>query len=84
MRRVDEALTFTFIYASPARGDRLGEAEKDFAYAAVARNLETDENFFPRIMALWMSDFKDSPRLKAIFSENKDLWAKTARFFPVL
>jgi hypothetical protein len=30
-----------------------------------------------------MSEFKDSPKLEAIFFENSDLWPKVARFFPV-
>jgi len=84
MRPVDKDLNVNVIYAYLAQWDRLNAVERDFVYAAMARNLETDENFFPRIMALSMSDFKDSPRLKAIFSENKDLWEKLARFFPVL
>ena len=83
MRPVDEDLNGNVTYAYLAQWDRLNAAERDFVYATVARNLDTDLNFFPRILALWMSDFKDSPRLKAIFSENKDLWPKLARFFPV-
>ena len=84
MRPVDEDLNVNVIYAYLAQWDRLSAAERDFVYAAVARNLETDANFFPRVLALWTSEFKDSAKLKAIFSENKDLWAKLARYFPVL
>jgi len=84
MRPVDEDLNVNVTYAYLAQWDRLSEAEKDFVYAAVARNLETDPNFFPRVLALWMSEFKGSAKLKAVFSENSDLWPKLARFFPVL
>jgi len=31
-----------------------------------------------------MGEFKHAVKLKAILSENKDLWAKLARFFPAL
>ena len=82
-RPVDEDLNVNIIYAYLAQWDRLGEVEKDFAYAAVARNLETDKNFFPRVLALWMSEFKDSAKLKAVFSAHQDVWPKLARFFPV-
>jgi hypothetical protein len=84
MRPVDEDLNVNVTYVYLAQWDRLSDAEKDFVYAAVARNLETDTNFFPRVLALWTSEFKDSARLKAIFSDNQDLWAKLARYFPVL
>jgi hypothetical protein len=82
MRPVDEDLNVNVIYAYLAQWDRLSAAERDFVYAAVARNLEADENFFPRVLALWMSEFKDSAKLKAILSENNGLWPKLARFFP--
>ena len=83
MRPVDEDLNVNVLYAYLAQWDRLGAAERDFVYAAVGRNLETDANFFPRVLALWTSEFKDSPKLRAIFSENQDLWPKLSRFFPV-
>jgi hypothetical protein len=38
----------------------------------------------PRVLALWRSEFKDSAKLKAVFSENSDLWPRVARFFPAL
>ena len=84
MRLVDEDLNVNVIYAYLAQWDRLSAAEKDFVYAAVGRNLETDPNFFPRVLALWTSEFKDSAKLKAVFSENSDLWPELVRFFPVL
>jgi len=37
----------------------------------------------PRVLALWMGEFKDAAKLRAIFSENGDLWPKLARFFLV-
>ena len=83
MRPVEEDLSVNVVYAYLAQWDKLSAAEKYFVYATVARNLETAPNFLPRVLALWTSEFKDSARLKAIFSENKDLWAKLARFFPV-
>jgi len=83
MRPLDQDLNVNVSYACLAQWDRLSAEEKDFVYATVARNLETDVNFFPRVLALWMSEFKDSPKLEAIFFENSDLWPKVARFFPV-
>jgi len=83
MRPVDEDLNVNLTYAYLAQWDRLSDAEKDFVYAAVGRNLETDANFFPRVLSLWTSEFKDSAKLKAVFFENKDLWPKLARFFLV-
>jgi hypothetical protein len=82
MRPVDIDLNVNVLYAYLAQWDRLSAAERDFVYAAVARNVETDENFFPRVLELWMSEFKDSAKLKAILSENSDLWPKVSRFFP--
>jgi len=84
MRPVDKDLNVNVIYAYLAQWDRLNAVERDFVYAAMARNLETDENFFPRVLALWTSDFKDSAKLKAIISDNQNLWAKLAHFFPAL
>jgi len=83
MRPVDEDLNVNVTYAYLAQWDRLSAAEKDFVYASVDRNLETDPNFFPRVLALWTSEFKDSAKLKAAFSGNQGLWPKLARFFPV-
>ncbi|MEW5900327.1 MAG: hypothetical protein AB1715_02565 [Acidobacteriota bacterium] len=84
LRPVDEDLNVNVVYAYLAQWDRLSGVEREFVYAVVARNLETDANFFPRVMALWRREFKDSARLKDIFTENKDLWAKLFRYFPVL
>lgn len=49
---MDEDLNVNVIYAYLAQWDRMRAAERDFVYAAVARNLETDPNFFPRVLAL--------------------------------
>jgi hypothetical protein len=84
MRPVDQDLNVNVTYAYLAQWERLNNAEKAFVYATVARNLETDVSFFPRVLALWTSEFKDSPKLKALFFENSDLWSKVSRFFPVL
>ncbi|MGB7297263.1 MAG: hypothetical protein WBC70_16905 [Candidatus Aminicenantales bacterium] len=82
MRPVDPGLNVDVIYAYLAQWERLSAAERDFIYAAVARSLENDAMFFPRILALWKGESKSPDRLKAIFSENSGLWAKLAGFFP--
>ena len=83
IRPLDKDLNVNVIHAYLAQWDKLSAAERDFVYAAVSRNLETNVHFFPRLLALWMSEYKDSGKMKAIFSENNDLWPKLARFFPV-
>jgi hypothetical protein len=83
MRPVDGDLNVNVTYAFLAQWERLSAAEKGFALAAVSRNLETDKGFFPRFLALWMREFKDSPKLEAIFAGSKDLWPKVEPFFPV-
>jgi hypothetical protein len=83
MRPVDRDLNVNVTYAHLAQWDRLSAQEKDFTYAVVSQNLEGDANYFPQVLALWMSEFKDSPKLRTIFFEHSDLWPKVARFFPV-
>jgi hypothetical protein len=82
MRPVDGDLNVYVTYVFLAQWQRLSAAEKDFVLAAVSRNLETDKGFFPRFLALWMREFKDSPKLEAIFFEDENIWPKVARFFP--
>jgi tetratricopeptide (TPR) repeat protein len=84
LRPVDEDLNVNVVYAYLAQWNRLSGVERDFVFERVASNLEMEANFFPRVLALWMNEFKDSAKLKDIFSENEDLRAKLARFFPVL
>jgi len=82
MRPADEDLNVNITYMFLVQWDRLSAAERNFVYDVVARNLETNANFFPRALALWTSEFKDSAKLKVVFSENSDLWPSVARFFP--
>ena len=84
LRPVDEDLNINVVYAYLAQWDRLSGVERDFAFERVACNLEMEANFFPRVLALWINEFKDSAKLKDIFFENRGVWAKLARFFPVL
>jgi len=82
-RPVDEDLNVNVTYVFLVQWDRLSAAEKAFVEERLLRNLAASENFFPRVLALWLAEFKSVEKLKDILAENSEVWAKTARFFPV-
>ncbi|MFZ2054921.1 MAG: hypothetical protein WAU81_12095 [Candidatus Aminicenantales bacterium] len=82
MRPVDEDLNVNATYVFLVHWDRLGAAEKDFIEERLLRDLSASDNFFPRVLALWLAEFKGVEKLKDILAENNEAWAKTARFFP--
>jgi hypothetical protein len=82
MRPVDEDLNVNVSYVFLVQCDRLSEVEKAFIEVRLLRNLAASENFFPRLLALWLAEFKSADRLKTILVENSEVWAKVAHFFP--
>jgi hypothetical protein len=82
MRPVDEDLNVNVTYVFLVQWDRLSEVEKAFIEARILRNLEASENFFPRLLSLWLEEFKDANRLRDILAQNGEIWAKVAHFLP--
>jgi hypothetical protein len=82
MRTVDEDLNVNITYVYLVQWDRLSVVEKRFIERRMVRNLSASENFFPRILALWLAEFKGVDRLKNILAEDREVWGKVARFFP--
>jgi len=82
MRPADEDLNVNVTYIFLVQWDRLSAVEKAFIEERLLLNLATSENFFPRLLSLRLAEFKSVDRLKNILSENNEVWAKVARFFP--
>jgi hypothetical protein len=82
MRPVDEDLNVNVTYVFLVQWDRLSGAEKAFIEARILRNLEASGNFFPRLLSLWLEEFKNADRLKDILAENDEIWTKVARYLP--
>lgn len=82
MRPADEDLEVNVSYVFLVQWDRLAAAEKAFIEERLLRSLASGGNFFPRILTLWLAEFKSLERLKSILAENTRLWAKVGRFFP--
>ena len=82
MRPVDEDLNVNVIYVFLVQWDRLSAVEKTFVEERLLRNLAATENFFPRLLSLWLAEFKSLDGLKNILAEDDEVWAKASRFFP--
>jgi hypothetical protein len=82
MRPVDGDLNINVTYVFIVQWDRLSAVEKAFIEMRLLRNLEASENFFPRLLALWLAEFKDADGLKNALAENSEVWAKASRYLP--
>jgi tetratricopeptide (TPR) repeat protein len=81
LRPLDEELNVNVVYIYLTQWDILSHVERAFVFEAVTRNLENNESFFPQVKKLWVDEFGDVERLKAIFANDPNFWPKISRYF---
>jgi len=72
----NEFLNLNVLYFHLIQWDQLNEAEKQFVWDRLDRNMKMDDGFLGRLRNQWIENAKTDDGLKAILMSNPSLWER--------